>query len=52
MLLKKLREDAERIFRAGLKAVEPDQAVKRYVKVKEKILKIGQKKYFKRDCCC
>jgi len=45
MLLKKLREDAKRIFRAGLKAVEPDQAVKRYVKVKEKILKIGQKKY-------
>lgn len=45
MLIKKLREDARRIFYAGLKAVDPAKAVKRYMERKGKVLKVGCKKY-------
>jgi len=41
----KLSEDAKSIFYAGIEAVDPFKAVKRYVKKEEGLLKIGEKNY-------
>ncbi len=40
--LKEMREDARSIFYAALKAVDPAQAVKRWLHLEENILKIGR----------
>jgi hydroxypyruvate reductase len=41
----KLREDAVSIFHAGLKAVDPIEAIKRYVRVVGHTLKVGEREY-------
>ena len=38
-----LKSEARQIFEAGLKAVDPKEAVKRFVAVKGNILRIGEK---------
>jgi len=40
--LKEIRKDARSIFYAALKAVDPAQAVKRWLHLEENILKIGR----------
>ncbi len=44
--LPKMRSDAEAIFHAGLKAVEPATAVKKWVKLKNNHLIIGEKTHY------
>lgn len=43
--LSQLRKDAEAIFRSGVKAVDPIEAVGRHVKRQDEILKVGDKSY-------
>ncbi len=43
--LPQLRKDAEAIFRSGVKAVDPIEAIGRHVKRQDEILKVGDKNY-------
>jgi glycerate 2-kinase len=43
--LSALRKDAEAIFRAGVKAVDPIEAIKRHVRRQDEILRVGDKNY-------
>jgi glycerate 2-kinase len=45
MTILKLRQDAITIFNSGLKAVDPEMSVKRYVKREGNILIVNKKKY-------
>jgi len=45
MNISRLRKDAEAIFKAGLEAVNPIQAVKRHVTLQDGKLKVGDKTY-------
>ncbi len=45
MNISRLRKDAEAIFKAGLEAVNPIQAVKRHVTLQDDKLKVGDKTY-------
>jgi len=45
MKLEKLREDALAIFQAGLKAVDPVNALKRHVKLHKDMLAVGNREY-------
>ncbi len=45
LLLTQMREDAARIFKAGLAAVEPHAAVKKYCRVANRVLTIGTCNY-------
>ena len=40
-----MREDAKRIFSAGLKAVNPEKAIRKYCRIKDKRLYIGSNKF-------
>ncbi len=43
--LKRLREDAEAVFRSGLEAVDPIRAVERHVSRANEILTVGDRRY-------
>ena len=47
--LKKLRQDARRIFEAGLQAVDPVAAINHYVKVNDGVLRIGEQQFNFKD---
>jgi hydroxypyruvate reductase len=47
--LKKLRQDARRIFEAGLQAVDPVAAINHYVKVNDGVLRIGERQFMLKD---
>src|SRR5438445_10160692 len=43
--LKQLRQDARRIFAAGVAAVDPAKAVKRYLRRRGRVVKVGDRRY-------
>ena len=43
--IKKLRKDALQIFRAGLQAVDPVEAIHRHVTLKDHVLRIGDRRF-------
>ena len=47
--LKKLRQDARRIFEAGLEAVDPMAAINQYVTVSHNVLSIGERQFMLKD---
>lgn len=45
MTISKLRQDAKDIFKAGLEAVDPKEAVKRHMQLKDETLIVNEKRY-------
>src|SRR5437660_362570 len=43
--LKQLRQDARRIFAAGVAAVDPAKAVKRYLRRRGRVVRVGDRRY-------